>query len=158
MSVLMPVFIVFAATISVITGKVIGISDGDTIKILTEDKQELRIRLNGIDCPEKKQAFGTKAKEFTSDLVFGKDVKVISRGTDRYGRVLGEVILEDGRSLNKELLKNGYAWWYEQYAKKEIDLKNLQEQARRDSIGLWKDKEAIAPWEFRKASRQLTGK
>lgn len=158
MSVLMPVFIVFAATISVITGKVIGISDGDTIKILTEDKQELRIRLNGIDCPEKKQAFGTKAKEFTSDLVFGKNVKVISRGTDRYGRVLGEVILEDGRSLNKELLKNGYAWWYEQYAKKEIDLKNLQEQARRDSIGLWKDKEAIAPWEFRKASRQLTGK
>lgn len=153
MSVLMPVFIVFAATISVITGKVIGISDGDTIKILTEDKQELRIRLNGIDCPEKKQAFGTKARQFTSDMVFGKTVSVRYKSKDRYGRILGDVILNDSINLNYELVRAGYAWWYRQYAKKDTVLEQLENEARIAKRGLWADKNPVAPWEYRKMKR-----
>jgi endonuclease YncB( thermonuclease family) len=74
------------------------------------------VRLNGVDCPEKNQAFGQNAKQFTSDMIFGKTVTVISSCKDRYGRVLGDVILEDGSSLNKKLIINGFAWWYKQYA------------------------------------------
>lgn len=137
---------------AIIEGNVIGITDGDTIRIL-RGKEEIKVRLYGIDCPEKKQAFGSRAKQYASELVFRKNVKVISHGNDRYGRVIGEVILEDGRSLNKEMLKAGMAWWYEQYAKNEAEYSALQDQARKDSVGLWIDRSPIPPWEFRKIKR-----
>jgi len=93
------------------TAGVVGIADGDTIRVL-HDNREVRIRLHGIDCPEKGQAFGTRAKQFTADLVFGKDVRICVRDIDRYGRTVAEVWLEDGRMLNRELVGAGLAWWY----------------------------------------------
>src|SRR5271157_4345740 len=78
------------------TGKVVAISDGDTIRVMHNGRAE-RIRLWGIDCPEKRQPFGTRATQFTGDLAFGKDVKVLVRDVDHYGRTVGEVILPDGR-------------------------------------------------------------
>ena len=85
------------------TGRVVGISDGDTISIMHGTRAE-KIRLNGIDCPEKRQAFGERAKQFTSKLAFHKDVTVKTFGHDKYGRTIGDVILPDGRMLNQELL------------------------------------------------------
>src|SRR2546428_6183225 len=89
------------------TGKVVGVSDGDTISVMHNGRAE-KIRLNGIDCPEKGQAFGHRAKQFTSRLAFGKEVSVQVKGKDRYGRTIGDVILPDGRNLNREIVKAGF--------------------------------------------------
>src|SRR5271156_3925062 len=86
------------------TGKVIGITDGDTIKVL-RGGEEVKIRLEGIDCPESRQAFGNKAKQATSDLAFGKSVTVQAKGMDRYQRTLADIILPDGTNLNRELVR-----------------------------------------------------
>ncbi len=96
------------------TGRVVGVSDGDTITVLHNGKGE-RIRLHGIDCPEKRQAFGKRAKQLTSNLVFGKTVTVQFVDRDRYGRTVGVVLLPDGRSLNHELVRAGLAWMYRRY-------------------------------------------
>ena len=132
-----------------ITGKVIGVSDGDTIKVLYQDTQ-IKIRLYGIDAPEKNQDFGTKAKLFASHLVFGKDVTVRLIKKERYGRMIGEVWLLDGRSLNQELVKEGYAWWYKSFAPKDKELERLQAEARTAKKGLWVQPNPVPPWEFRK--------
>ena len=96
------------------TGKVVGISDGDTISVLREGKA-VKVRLYGVDAPEKAQAFGTQAQKFTGDMVFQQTVTVTIRDTDRYGRLVGEVRLPDGRSLTQELVRAGLAWWYRPY-------------------------------------------
>ena len=95
------------------SGRVVGVSDGDTIKVMHNGRAE-KIRLNGIDCPEKAQPFGTKAKQFTAAMVFGKDVTVQVKDADKYGRTVADVILSDGRNLNRELVAAGLAWWYRQ--------------------------------------------
>ncbi len=97
------------------TGKVVGVSDGDTITMVHKGNGE-RIRLHGIDSPEKRQAFGKRAKQFTSRLTYGKEVTVEVYGVDCYGRTIGDVILTDGRVLNHELVKAGMCWWYRKYA------------------------------------------
>jgi len=130
-------------------GKVVGVSDGDTIEVLRE-RRAVRVRLEGVESPESGQAFGSRAKQFTSNLVFGKTVAVQVKGTDQYGRILGEVILPDGRSLNRELVRNGYAWWYRRYSDDPV-LQRLEEEARRERRGLWRDKNPTPPWEFRRA-------
>ena len=134
------------------SGKAVRILDGDTIEVLHEGKAE-RIRLNGIDCPEKRQAFGTKAKQFTSSLVAGKQVTVKATGKDRYGRTIGDVILPDGKNLNQELVRAGYAWWYRQYSKDKT-LEKLEAEARKAKRGLWADKAPIPPWEFRRQRKR----
>ncbi len=96
------------AVVQEFTGRVMGVSDGDTITVLHKGKGE-RIRLHGIDCPEKRQAFGKRAKQFTSNLVFAKTVTVQILDRDRYGHTVGEVLLADGRSLNRELVRTGFA-------------------------------------------------
>lgn len=93
-------------------GKVVGVIDGDSIRVMHDGKAE-QIRLLGIDCPEKRQPFGARAKAYTSGLVFGQDVTVSGERRDRYDRSLAEVKLSDGRSLNQELLKAGLPWWLE---------------------------------------------
>lgn len=129
-------------------GKVVGISDGDTIKILYKNRP-VKVRLYGIDCPERTQPFGTKARKFTSQLCFGKIVQVIFHGKDRYGRILGQVILPNGRNLNEELVKNGFAWYYEKYVN-DPTLYRLEKEAREEELGLWKQSNPIPPWDFRK--------
>ncbi len=147
--VILVTFLVLPSYAAEFTGQVIGIVDGDTIDVLHNGKAE-RIRLYGIDCPEKKQPYGKKAKWFTSDLVFRKTVTVIIKDHDRYGRTIGEVILPNGNSLNRELVKAGYAWWYRNYAPKDIELMILQKTSRKLNAGLWADAEPIAPWAFRR--------
>ena len=129
------------------TGRVVGIADGDTISVMHGTRAE-KIRLNGIDCPEKRQAFGQRAKQFTSKLAFGKNVTVKTFGHDKYGRTIGDVILPDGSALNEELVKAGLAWWYEKYSK-DIRLRDLQEEARQAKRGLWVYPDPVPPWEWR---------
>ena len=129
-----------------------GVSDGDTITVL-RGQEPVKVRLYGIDCPEKSQAFGQKAKQRTSALVFGATVTVQPADIDRYGRTVAKVSLEDGRSLNEELVAGGYAWWYREYAPKDERLGRLEAGAREKGLGLWADEGAEAPWEFRRLER-----
>ena len=131
------------------SGEVVGVADGDTITVLHNGKGE-RVRLYGIDTPEKRQAFGKKAKQFTSSMVFGKTVKVETKDFDRYGRTVGLVSI-NGESLNETLIKAGYAWVYSRYCKESFckDWLNLESVARSGKIGLWSDPDPMPPWDFR---------
>lgn len=133
------------------TGKVVAVLDGDTIEVLHNGKAE-RIRLNGIDCPEKKQAFGQKAKQFTSSLVFGKTVVVVPSEKDRYNRTVGDVFLLDGGNISYELVKAGLAWWYRNYSN-DVLIAMLELEAQLERRGLWVDPHPIPPWEWRKRTR-----
>ena len=103
------------------------------------------VRLWGIDCPESHQAFGTRAKQSASQLALDREVKVVVRDTDRYGRTVGEVILPDGRSLNHELVRAGLAWWYRQYAANDRTLENLEREARATNRGFWVKTDPTSP-------------
>lgn len=127
-------------------GKVINISDGDTITILTKDKEQIKIRLFGIDAPEKKQAFGNKSKQYLSNLVAGRIVNIKSKGKDKYKRTIGIVYL-NGQDINAKMISAGYAWAFVKYSDKYI---NEELIAKNKKLGLWQDKEPIPPWEFRK--------
>lgn len=127
-------------------GKVVGVTDGDTIKILTSERQQIKVRLYGIDAPEKKQPYGTAAKRYLSDLIVGKTVQIEELGKDRYKRVLGIVYL-GGKDVNEILVLNGYAWAFTKYSK----IYESQEwQARSNGLGLWRDKNPIKPEIWRK--------
>lgn len=145
-----------------ITGKVVGVSDGDTVKVLTEQtcnsgedcrggKVQYRVRLAEIDAPEKKQPFGTKAKTALSDLLAGQVIKVEQVDRDRYGRLVAN-LYADGKWVNAEMIRSGDAWVYRQYAKTPALFK-LEEEARDGKRGLWAlpESERTPPWEWRKA-------
>ena len=135
-----------------IKGKVIAVTDGDTITVSDEmDKGNFKIRLDKIDAPEKKQAFGNKAKQFLSSLIFGKQVTVRYKAIDRYGRILG-VIYCDGAEINLVMVQYGYAWHYSCYDKTPAYIQ-AEKQARTDKKGLWTDSNPIKPCEFRKVFR-----
>lgn len=136
------------------TARVVGISDGDTIRVLHVEggrKTEVRVRLHGIDCPESGQPFGTAAKKATSARVFEKTVKVVVVDTDRYGRSVAEVLYDEDKSLNRELVQEGMAWWYRAFAPEDHELERLEREAREGRVGLWKDKEPTPPWEWRRS-------
>ena len=111
------------------TGPVVSVLDGDTREVLHNRHPE-RIRLSGIDCPEKGQPYGHRAKQATSAMVFGKEVTLQTHGLDKYGRTLGDVILPDGMNLNQELVKQGWCWWYRKYAPGDRVLEGLETEAR----------------------------
>lgn len=140
-------FLLFAVQNEKFTAKVIGVTDGDTIVVLTDENKQVKIRLEGIDCPETKQDFGTKAKQATVDMCFQKTVRVEQSGTDIYGRMLAFVYVDDV-CVNKELIKNGMAWHYKKY-NKDQELAKLEIEAREKGIGLWSMKDPVAPWDFR---------
>lgn len=130
--------------------RVIAIIDGDTIDVLRDNKPQ-RIRLYGIDAPEHKQPFGTKAQEYLGNLVFKQTVKIVIRTNDRYQRKVADIYLNN-KNINQEMVKAGLAWWYRKYAPKETGLRDLEEQAREAGLGLWADPNATAPWNYRKPS------
>lgn len=133
-----------------ITCKCIGVSDGDTITVLTRNKKQYKIRLAHIDCPEKGQPFGKAAKQFTSDFCFGKILTVLYGGKkDRYGRVIGVVFSENGENLNQQLVQAGFAWHFKKYSDEPI-YAQIEERARLSRIGLWQDANPIPPWDWRK--------
>jgi micrococcal nuclease len=134
------------------SGPVISILDGDTIEVLHNNRAE-RIRLNGIDCPEKGQAYGQKAKEAVADLVFGKEVTLQTYGLDKYGRTIGDVLLSDRTNVNYELVKDGWCWWYRKYAPRSMVLEKYEKDARDSKKGLWADPAPVPPWVYRKARR-----
>ncbi|MCT7551957.1 thermonuclease family protein [Aliarcobacter butzleri] len=129
-------------------GKVVKVSDGDTITILTSDKTQYKIRLNDIDAPEKKQAFGNKSKDNLAKYIAGKTVKVEYKSTDKYKRILG-TIYYNNTDINLQQVKDGFAWVYKKYSKNQ-DYYNSEKLARENKKGLWIDKIPLEPWEFRK--------
>ena len=137
-----------------LTGKVVSIADGDTVTILTDNKQT-KIRLAEIDTPEKNQPYGMKAKKALSDFIFNKKVEVEVVTIDRYGRTVGKIFL-DGLNINKEMVKAGHAWVYVQYAKDKT-LFALEKDARENQSGLWAlpEGERIAPWQWRRGKRSI---
>lgn len=141
---------VFAQTFQ---GKVVNVADGDTITVLHDGTEE-KVRLYGVDTPEKKQDYGQQAKKFTAGLVAGRVVEVDAIDTDRYGRTVGLVSI-DGKILNEELLRNGYAWQYKKYCQKSFcsDWLALEQAASRSQRGLFADPYATPPWEWRKDKR-----
>ena len=139
-----------------VTGRVVGVSDGDTITVLAEGNKPVKVRFNGVDCPESAQPFGSVAKQFTSKAVFGKSVRVRVTDTDRYGRTVGDVFDPAGSNLNQALVRNGYAWWYRRYAPNDRTLQTLEAEARAAKRGLWAEaKTAVAPWEWRRGKRPV---
>lgn len=134
-------------------GKVVGISDGDTITVLDSSKAQHKIRLAGIDAPEESQAFGERSKQHLSDLVFGKAVTVDWNKTDKYGRTIGKVIV-NGQDANLSQVREGLAWHYKQYEKEQSipdrgSYAQAEIDARTRKIGLWYDAVPISPWNFR---------
>jgi len=139
------------------SGRVISIADGDTITVLTADNRQVKIRLYGIDCPESRQAFGNRARQTTSDAVSGKEVTVQPIETDKHGRTVGIVSISGDYNLDTLLVREGMAWVYPQFCKREKvckPLRELEKTAKSEKRGLWADKEPIPPWEWRRAHRQ----
>ena len=125
----------------------IRVVDGDTIRAEAKGK-EIKIRLVEIDAPEMNQPFGAQAKNFLNRLLYGKDVTLIAQGEDRYGRVLGNLFSNE-LNVNMLMVKFGFAWVYDEYAKNS-SLYKYQDQAKAENLGLWRSKDPIAPWVWRK--------
>ena len=130
------------------TGLVVKIVDGDTFDLLTKDKNTLRIRMNGIDCPERKQDFYQSAKNALAGYIFNKEVKLVITGRDRNKRIIATVYRK-GENINLSMIRNGYAWHYKKYSTDSV-YANAEEQARLARRGLWRMDHPIAPWDFRK--------
>jgi len=140
-----------------LTGRVVRVTDGDTIVVLDADKVQHKIRLQGIDAPERRQAFGTKSKEHLSDLVAGKTVEVDYSKYDRYERVLG-IVMVNGEDVYLEQVEAGMAWHYKKYqgeqsASDRVKYSDAELEARRQKIGLWRDPNPMPPWNYRRAER-----
>lgn len=133
------------------TGRVVGVSDGDTVTLLTEEKEQVKIRLNAIDAPEKAQAFGMASKKSLSDICFGKPAMVESHGKDKYSRTIGALAC-DGVDANEAQIKAGMAWVYRQYSKV-AHLIELEDEAKASAVGLWSDPAPIPPWEYRRGGK-----
>jgi endonuclease YncB( thermonuclease family) len=129
-------------------GKVIKIVDGDTYDVLTRDYKTIRIRMNGIDAPEKKQAYGQKAKDHLASLCFGKEVKVIPYSYDRNKRLIADSYTASNIDLCREMVRSGYAWHFKKYSNSKI-LADDENHARSIKVGLWADNEPVAPWVYR---------
>lgn len=146
--------IVFAAppkVIDTLTGKVIGVTDGDTIKVLV-NRQTVKVRLEGIDAPESSQSFGANSKLALSKMVFGKTVTVKKTGEDRYGRTLG-IIMVGNVDANAKMIEDGWAWHFKKYNDEER-LAKLELLARKAKSGLWADANPLPPWDYRARKRR----
>jgi endonuclease YncB( thermonuclease family) len=137
------------------TGKVVKISDGDTITVLDHYKVQHRVRLTGIDAPERKQAFGSRSRQSLGKLVFSKTVTVKTNKRDRYGRVLGKVLI-NGIDVNKEQIRRGMAWHgylRDQAVADRISYADTEKDARKKQRGLWVNPNSLPPWKWRKLKK-----
>ena len=128
--------------------RVVSVHDGDTITGLDESKTQYKIRLDAIDAPELGQPFGQASKKALSEKVFGKDVVVIPKTKDKYGRTVGHILI-DGRDVNLMMLEEGMAWHYKHYDRN-ARLARAEDEARAAKKGLWSDGEPVPPWDWRK--------
>lgn len=141
-----------------ITGKVVKVTDGDTVHILLKSMQKEKIRLAGIDAPERKQAFGKKSKQYLADLIGAKQVTVEFDKRDRYGRIVGKLHYK-GKDINLEMVKAGFAWHYKKYAHEQNEDDRIayvvaENNAYRNKKGLWYGNLPISPWEYREKRRK----
>lgn len=143
-----------SASADSITGRVVKVADGDTVTILDNTNIQHKIRLLGIDAPERKQAFGTRSQQALSEDVFDKTVEVDWNKRDRYRRIVGKILI-NGQDVNLKQVQRGMAWHYKKY-ESEQDVADrsvyaqAEYQAQRERVGLWTDKDPLAPWDFRK--------
>ena len=161
-------FVALVASMAVadISGKVVAVTDGDTIKILDNSRVQHKVRLTGIDAPEKAQPFGNASRKNLASMVAGKDVRVETSKNDRYGRVLGKVWMQPqdcsgcGKTLNANLAQilAGMAWWYQDYARDQpaqdrVRYESAVKEARQRKLGLWSEPAPIPPWAWRRGQR-----
>ncbi len=140
-----------AAPVHSLTGRVAAVHDGDTFT-LQSGGSLYKVRLSDVDAPEMGQVFGKQAQQFTKDRVLGRRVQVNVVLIDVHGRRVGEVIVEDGRVLNEELVHAGLAWYYRVHPVRNERLQRLEQYAFSKKLGLWVEKEPLPPWEFRRES------
>ncbi len=150
------------AVAETILGRVVGVTDGDTLTVLDAGSQQHKIRLAGIDAPEKSQPFGSSSKQNLSDLAYGKSIAVEWSKQDRYGRTVGKVLVS-GQDVNLMQVRAGMAWWYRDYAKEQslADRRlyeQAEQQARAQHVGLWRDAKPLPPWDFRHGAVDATPK
>ena len=141
-----------------LTGRVVRVTDGDTIVVLGLDNAQHKIRLTGIDAPERGQAFGTKSRDHLSNSVAGKFVVVVYEKRDRYERILGKVLLS-GKEMNLEQIRVGLAWHYKKYQNEQSPAdrelySEAEVEAREAKRGLWYDAQSLPPWEYRQIKRK----
>jgi endonuclease YncB( thermonuclease family) len=149
-----------------ITGKVVAVTDGDTIKVLDDDRVQHKIRLTGIDAPEKAQPFGNASRKHLASMVAGREVRVETLKKDRYGRVLGKVWVQPGDcpdcgktlNANHAQILAGMAWWYQDYARDQSAedrgrYESAVSEARKRKLGLWSEPDPIPPWAWRRGQR-----
>lgn len=134
-------------------GRVVSVADGDTITVLDGANVQHKIRLWGIDAPEKGQDYGAQARKAISELVFQKDVRVHLVSRDHYGRSIGKVYARD-MYVNKELVRRGMAWWYRDYSPWSFDLRLAESRAKREKLGIWSQNRVVAPWTYRENKRR----
>jgi micrococcal nuclease len=138
-----------ASSKSELSGKVIKIVDGDTYDILFDNKTTQRIRMEGIDAPERGMPFYKVSKDYLGELCFGQTVLINKTNTDRYGRIVAKTYLPNGKELGLLMIEAGYAWHFKKYSSNE-QLANAETEARNKRMGLWIDDKPIAPWEYRR--------
>jgi len=146
------------ASADTLTGRVVGIADGDTLTLLDVTNTRHKIRLAGIDTPEKGQPFGQVCKQSLSDMTYDRMVTVESSKLDRYGRVIGKVLVYE-RDVNLEQVRRGCGWHYKKYQNEQspddrLSYNSAEESARASRVGLWADHDPVPPWEWRKARRK----
>ena len=154
---LLLIFVLFLSNIvnaKTIEGLVVGVADGDTITLLDQQKNTYKIRLQGIDAPEKKQAFGEKSKQSLHDLVHGKQVRIEYDKEDKYGRIVGKITLDDLDICLQQLVL-GMAWHYKKYQNEQsvadrVVYNDAELKSKSLRLGLWADETPMPPWEFRK--------
>lgn len=140
-------------------GKMVKVLDGDTFDLLTDPRarqgtaETVRVRLDGIDCPEKNQPYGKEATQYLTDQISGKSLRVTGTKKDRDGRLIGTVFVAQ-KNVNQSLVHNGLAWHFTKYSK-DSTLANLERDARRRRVGLWADAQPVAPWEWRKKKHSV---
>ncbi len=140
-----------------LTGNVVGIADGDTLTLLDTTKTQHKIRLAGIDSPEKSQPFGQVCKKSLSDLAYDRAATVETTKLDRYGRAIGKVLV-NGQDVNLEQIRRGCGWHYKKYQNEQslddrLSYNKAEESARANRVGLWADNDPVPPWDWRKARR-----
>lgn len=145
-------FLAFAASsVHAEQFRVVGVSDGDTVKVLSTDNRQMKCRLHGIDAPESSQFKGQASKASLSDMIYRKtvDVEVVDR--DQYGRSVCRIFL-NGVDVNKVQIQRGLAWWYSRYSK-DASYRQAQDAARQQRLGLWAEPNPTPPWAFRREGR-----
>jgi len=136
----------------VLKGKIVSVADGDTVTLLTDNNERVKVRLLGIDAPEKGQDYGAKSRQHLNDLCYQKYVSVHYKEKDQYDRILG-VLYVDKLNVNEEMVRQGLAWYYSHFVT-DHRLDSLEQLARKEKLNIWSMKNPISPYEFRKGKRK----